>query len=40
MSITIVSLNDLIPDDGKWEPIHLDDAGKGSHEDDEQKTHL
>ena len=36
----IVPLNDLIPDDGKLELIHLDDAGTGSDDDDEQKTHL
>ena len=33
-------LHDLTPDDGKREPIRLDDAGTVSHDEDEQKTRL
>ena len=36
----IVPLKDLIPDDWKLELIDLYDAGTGSDDDDEQKTHL
>jgi len=36
----IVPLKDLIPDDWKLELIDLYDAGTGSDDDDEQKTHI
>ena len=36
----IAPLHDLIPDDEKQEPIHLDDVGTSRDDEDEQKTHL